>query len=137
MAENSVIGKTDGAIASPGNSNIWKTGTIGNAITKSEDVLTGPVTKIESGLTKENIRSLNRINGGVFDHYAPKSSNVRNIWTEVKGKIDEGQTTNVVVNISDTKVSMQTLQNQFTQWPILGMDKLIIIDKSGNVIRVK
>lgn len=164
---NNVIGKTDGAIASLGNSNIWQTGSIGNVITKSEGALTGPVTKMESGMTKENIRSLNRenesakilsqsgfyveqnpsiagrknpdyrINGEIFDHYAPKSSSVRNIWTEVKGKIDEGQTTNVVINISDTKVSMKALQNQFSQWPVLGMDKLIVIDKSGNAIRVK
>lgn len=41
VAGNNVIGKTDGAIVSPGNSNIWQTGTIGNAITKSEGVLTG------------------------------------------------------------------------------------------------
>jgi len=167
VAGNNVIGKADGAIASPGNSNIWQTGSIGNVITKSEGALTGPVTKIEPGMTKENIRSLNRenesakilsqsgfyveqnpsvagnknpdyrINGEIFDHYAPKSSSVRNIWTEVKGKIDEGQTTNVVINISDTKVSIKALQNQFSQWPVLGMDKLIVIDKSGNAIRVK
>lgn len=167
VAGNNVIGKTDSAIASPGNSSIWQAGSIGNVIAKSEGALTGPVTKMESGMTKENIRSLNRenesakilsqsgfyveqnpsvagnknpdyrINGEIFDHYAPKSSSVRNIWTEVKGKIDEGQTTNVVINISDTKVSMKALQNQFSKWPVLGMDKLIIIDKSGNAIRVK
>lgn len=78
-----------------------------------------------------------RINGEIFDHYAPRSSSVRNIWKEVKGKIDEGQTTNIVLNVSDTKVYVPALQKQFTQWPIMGMDKLIIIDKSGNAVRVK
>lgn len=62
---------------------------------------------------------------------------MRNIWTEVKGKIDEGQTSNVVINMSDTKVSFSQLQQQLTKWPIMGMDKLIIIDKSGNAIRMK
>nr|WP_051916750.1 MULTISPECIES: hemagglutinin repeat-containing protein [unclassified Serratia (in: enterobacteria)] len=167
VAGNSVIGKTDGAIVSPGNSNIWQTGTIGNVITKSEGVLTGPVTKIESGMTKENIRSLNRenesaqilsqsgfyveqnpsvagnknpdyrINGEIFDNYAPRSNSVRNIYSEVKTKIDKGQTSNVVINMSDTKVSIPELQKQLTQWPIMGLDKVIIIDKTGNAIRVK
>ncbi len=167
VAGNSVIGKTDGAIASPGNSNIWQTGSIGNVITKSEGVLTGPVTKMDSGMTKENIRSLNRenesaqilsqsgfyveqnpsvagnknpdyrINGEIFDNYAPKSNSVRNIYSEVKTKIDKGQTSNVVINMSDTKVSIPELQKQLTQWPIMGLDKVIVIDKTGNAIRVK
>lgn len=55
----------------------------------------------------------------------------------MKGKIDEGQTSNVVINMSDTKVSFSQLQQQLTKWPIMGMDKLIIIDKSGNAIRMK
>lgn len=29
------------------------------------------------------------------------------------------------------------LQQQFSKWPIMGMEKLIVIDKSGNVVRVK
>jgi hypothetical protein len=38
--------------------------------------------------------------------------------------------------MSDTKVSAPELQ-QFTKWPIVGLDKIIIIDKTGNAIRVK
>ncbi|MFZ4835196.1 hypothetical protein [Rouxiella sp. Mn2063] len=52
-----------------------------------------------------------KINGEIFDNYAPKSGSVRNIWSEVKGKIDEGQTTNVVINISDTPATMDSLKN--------------------------
>ncbi|WP_429218276.1 hypothetical protein [Kosakonia cowanii] len=29
------------------------------------------------------------MNGEIFDNYEPKSGSVRNIWTEVKGKINE------------------------------------------------
>ncbi|MBE8614144.1 hypothetical protein CYG68_17350 [Morganella morganii] len=100
-AGNKVVGKPSGGIISPEN-NVWQTGTIGNAITKSEGTLTGAVTKVTPQMTKENIRSLNRenesakilsesgfnveqnptvvgdkkpdyrINGGIFDNYAPK-----------------------------------------------------------------
>lgn len=98
---NKVVGKPSGGIISSEN-NVWQTGTIGNAITKSEGTLTGAVTKITPQMTKENIRSLNRenesakilsksgfnveqnptvfgdkkpdyrINGEIFDNYAPK-----------------------------------------------------------------
>ncbi|HHQ6582042.1 TPA: hypothetical protein ACSTJ2_004078 [Serratia fonticola] len=118
-------------------------------------------------MTKENIRSLNRenesaqilsqsgfyveqnpsiagrknpdyrINGEIFDNYAPKSSNVRNIYSEVKRKVVTGQTTNVVINMADTKVSLPTLQSQLNQWPIMGLDKVIVIDKAGNAIWIK
>ncbi|EMQ4857541.1 hypothetical protein AAIB78_002179 [Morganella morganii] len=159
-------GKPNSGIISPEN-HVWQTESIGNLITKSEGSLTGHVTKITPQMTKENIRSLNRenesaqilsksgfhveqnpvisgnkapdyrINGEIFDNYAPKSSSVRNIWTEVKGKIDKGQTNNVIINMSDTKISVPELQQQLTKWPIMGLDKVIIIDKSGNAIRIK
>ncbi|BDH46947.1 hypothetical protein TUM12370_29910 [Salmonella enterica subsp. enterica serovar Choleraesuis] len=50
-----------------------------------------------------------RINGEIFDNYAPRSNSVRNIYSEVKTKIDKGQTSNVVINMSDTKVSIPEL----------------------------
>ncbi|SUB31690.1 Uncharacterised protein [Yersinia pseudotuberculosis] len=78
-----------------------------------------------------------KINGEIFDNYAPKSSSVRNIYSEVKRKVVTGQTTNVVINMADTKVSLPTLQSQFNQWPIMGLDKVIVIDKAGNAIRIK
>lgn len=56
-----------------------------------------------------------KINGEIFDNYAPKSGGVRNIWSDVKGKIDEGQTTNVVINVSDTPVTIDALKNKFNQ----------------------
>jgi hypothetical protein len=163
---NKAVTNATGAIISPKN-NIWQTGTIGNAITKSGGVLTGPATKVTPQMTKENIRSLNRenesaqilaksgfhveqnphisgrknpdyrINGEVFDNYAPKSGSVRNIWSGVKEKVDKEQTRNVVINMSDTKISLPVLQEQFTKWPIMGLDKVIIIDKSGHAIRVR
>lgn len=161
-----IIGKPNGGIVSP-ESNVWQTGTIGNAIPKSDGSLAGHVTKTTPQMTKENIRSLNRenesaqilaksgfhveqnptvlgnkdpdyrINGEIFDNYAPKSDSVRNIHSEVKRKVTSGQTTNVVINISDTAVSVPVIQQQLTKWPIMGLDKVIVVDKSGNAIRIK
>ncbi|MBZ8327737.1 hemagglutinin repeat-containing protein [Escherichia coli] len=167
MAGQGAVSKPSGAIVTPGDTSIWQNSTVGNYFAKNEGILSGRVTQIDPAMSKEQVRSLNRenesarilsqsgfsveqnpyvsgnknpdfkINGEIFDNYAPKSSSVRNIWTEVKGKIDEGQTTNVVINMADTKVSFSELQQQFIKWPVIGMDKLIIIDKSGNAVRIK
>ncbi|ARJ40940.1 Contact-dependent inhibition of growth factor CdiA [Pantoea alhagi] len=167
LAGQGAISKPGGSIISSGDAAFWQNSTIGNSIAKSEGTLTGRVTPTDPKMTKENIRSLNRenesaqilsqsgfqveqnpyisgnknpdyrINGEVFDNYAPKSSNVRNIYSEVKRKVTSGQTNNVVINMSDTKASLPALQNQLSQWPIIGLEKVIVIDKSGNVIRIK
>ncbi len=167
LAGQGAVSKPGGAIVSQGDANFWQNSTIGNSIAKSEGVLTGRPTATDPKMTHENIRSLNRenesaqilsqsgfnveqnpyvpgrkdpdyrINGEVFDNYAPSSSSVRNIWSGTKEKIDSGQTTNVVINLSDTKVSIPSLQQQLTKWPIMGLDKVIVIDKSGNPVRIK
>lgn len=61
IAGNKVVEKPAGGIISL-ETNVWQTGTIGNAILKSEGSLTGHVTKTTPQMTKENIRSLNREN---------------------------------------------------------------------------
>lgn len=78
-----------------------------------------------------------KINGEIFDNYAPSSSNIRNIWAGVEDKVIKGQTNNVVINISDSKVTVDALKEQFSKWKINGLDKIIIIDKSGNITRIK
>lgn len=167
VAGQGVVSKPSGGIISQRDTSFWQNSTIGNNIAKSDGTLAGRLTPVDPKMTQENIRSLNRenesaqilsqsgfyveqnpsvagnknpdyrINGEIFDNYAPKSNSVRNIYSEVKSKIDKGQTSNVVINMSDTKVSVPELQKQLTQWPIMGLDKVIVIDKTGNAIRVK
>ncbi|WP_337234082.1 VENN motif pre-toxin domain-containing protein [Proteus terrae] len=129
--------------------------------------LTGSQTKLPPNATSENIRSLVRenesarilsengfhveqnpvtsgiknpdykINGEIFDNYAPSSGNIRNIWREVEKKVEKGQTNSVVINLADTKVSVSDLQKQFSDWPVKGLDKIIVIDQSGKPVRIK
>ena len=77
-----------------------------------------------------------KINGEIFDNYAPTTSNVRNIWDAVQKKVTAGQTNNVVINISDANVNISTLKAQFKTYPIKNLDKIIIIDKSNNIIKL-
>ncbi|WP_024913292.1 hemagglutinin repeat-containing protein [Chania multitudinisentens] len=129
--------------------------------------LTGSQTKLPPNATPENIRSLVRenesaeilskngyhveqnpvtsgvknpdykINGEIFDNYAPSSSNIRNIWREVDKKVQKGQTNSVVINLADSKVTVADLQKQFNDWPVKGLDKVIVIDQSGKAARIK
>ena len=129
--------------------------------------LSGQPTKLLPNASAENIRSLQRenegatilskngyhveqnpvtpgvkkpdykINGEVFDNIAPKTNSVRNIYDRALEKVNSGQTNNVVINLADTKASVSELQKQFSDWPIKGLDKVIVIDQSGKPIRVK
>ncbi len=71
------------------------------------------------------------INGEVFDNYAPSTSNVRNAWSEIDKKVAKGQADNVVVNLADTSITPAVLKEQLSNYPIPGLKKIIIIDKSG------
>lgn len=80
---------------------------------------------------------LSLINGEVFDNYAPATTNVRNIASNIEAKVMSGQTNNVVINLADSSVTATALQAQITNYPILGLKQVIIIDKSGNFSLIK
>lgn len=75
-----------------------------------------------------------RIEGQIFDNYAPKTANPRNIASEIQGKVDSGQTERVVLNLSDSAVDLDKMRAQLRDWPIEGLKEIIMIDKQGNVV---
>ncbi|EAQ7296616.1 hypothetical protein CRQ46_24580 [Salmonella enterica] len=78
-----------------------------------------------------------KINGEVFDNVAPTTSNVRNVYDRVREKVSSGQTNSVVINMADTEVTIDELKQQFIDWPMDGLDKVIAIDKSGMPVIIK
>ncbi|EGO65274.1 hypothetical protein [Acetonema longum] len=74
------------------------------------------------------------VNGKAFDVYSPDTLNVRNIWSTVKGKTEE-QAGRIVLNLEDYKGSMDSLQVQFRDWKIDGLEELLII-KEGKIGRL-
>lgn len=80
-----------------------------------------------------------RIEGEIFDCYSPYNSNksVRNIWTEVKGKIDAKQTERVVINLKNWDGEISSLQKQFTDYPVEGLKELMIIDENNIVAHIE
>ncbi|GAA5042311.1 hypothetical protein GCM10011506_44330 [Marivirga lumbricoides] len=80
-----------------------------------------------------------RIEGEIFDCYSPYNPNksVRNIWTEVKTKIDAKQTERVVINLKNWDGEIATLQKQFTDYPVENLKELMIIDKNKMVSHIE
>ncbi|WP_445327142.1 CdiA C-terminal domain-containing protein [Yoonia sp. GPGPB17] len=50
------------------------------------------------------------------------------------GKVTSGQTQNVVVNLADTSVTPAQVIQQLTDYPIPGLQNVIIIDRNGVVL---
>jgi hypothetical protein len=78
-----------------------------------------------------------RIDGEVFDNYAPKTNNVRNVWRTVFEKIEENQTRNVVINLQDSNLTLSQIEEQFRANPISNLGKIWILDQRGNLIYLK
>ncbi|MFC9968669.1 hypothetical protein [Nocardia ignorata] len=77
-----------------------------------------------------------KIEGKVFDCYAPSTGNVRNIAGVIDGKVSSGQTERIVLNLSDSTASPEDISNQLKQWPVQGLQEVLVIDQSGNVVPV-
>jgi filamentous hemagglutinin len=74
-----------------------------------------------------------RINGDVFDNIAPETSNVRNIWSAARDKVEAGQTKNIVINLADSNASVEKLLEQFHKYEIPDLQRVIIIDTSKGI----
>lgn len=75
-----------------------------------------------------------RIEGQIFDNYAPRTGNARNIASWIQTKVDEGQADRIVLNLTDSSVDPGKLSAQLHDWPIEGLKEGIVIDGQGNVI---
>ncbi len=67
------------------------------------------------------------LEGKVFDVYSPSSSNPRNIAAAIESKVLSGQTNRIVLNLDDSSVSIDALKVQLEQYPIKGLEEIIII----------
>lgn len=61
------------------------------------------------------------VEGHVFDCYSPSEKrSVRNVWSGVSEKIEDGQTQRVVLNLRDWRGDLGALHKQFDDWPVNG-----------------
>jgi SPP1 gp7 family putative phage head morphogenesis protein len=73
------------------------------------------------------------INGEVYDHYAPATDNVRNIWKTVKEKVEVDQAPNIVIGLQDSGADVDALRRQFADWPIEGLGEVLIVRPDGTI----
>lgn len=74
------------------------------------------------------------IEGRVFDNYAPaRTTSPRNISSSIANKVKSGQTSRIVLNLDDSAVDLNALRKQFDDYPIPGLDEVIVI-RDGAVI---
>ncbi|MGW0996709.1 CdiA C-terminal domain-containing protein [Streptomyces sp. NPDC002523] len=77
-----------------------------------------------------------RIEGKIFDNYAPTSDNPRSIWRAVEKKVDKGQTERVVLNLGDSNADLGALRQQFRNWPKEGLKEVMVVDRDGNIVHL-
>lgn len=106
---------------------------------ESADILAANNYKVEQNpVVNSSSEPDYRINGEIYDNYAPKTSNVRNIWDVVRDKVVvKQQADSIVINLADSHVSVRQLEQQFANYPINGLKDLIVIDKHGEIIKFK
>lgn len=74
-----------------------------------------------------------RIEGKIFDGYAPRTESVGGVYDGIAQKVSAGQAHRIVVNLADTPVRPGDIQQALRDNPIAGLQEVIIIDKSGAV----
>ncbi len=75
-----------------------------------------------------------RVEGKIFAVYSPSTGSVRNIWTDSQGNVLSGQADRLVLKLEDSTVSIEALKQQFAEWPIEGLNEIIVL--RGKVIPV-
>jgi hypothetical protein len=75
-----------------------------------------------------------RINGEYYDCYAPTSPRARNIADHIwRFKVEPGQVDRIVLNLSDSSVTLEAMSAQFKAWPVPGLKEVIVV-KQGQVL---
>ncbi|WP_181234175.1 toxin TcdB middle/C-terminal domain-containing protein [Enhygromyxa salina] len=76
-----------------------------------------------------------RINGEIYDNYAPTTASSRNIWSTVLGKVEDEQANRLVLNLDDSAVKLDDLAKQFQTWAIPGLVEVLVV-RNGSVSRL-
>ncbi len=74
-----------------------------------------------------------KIEGKIFDAYTPsETKNVRGVWFELNKKIQKGQADRFVVNMNESKLTLEQLTKQFKDFPMEKLKEVILV-KNGKV----
>ncbi|WP_161487903.1 contractile injection system protein, VgrG/Pvc8 family [Paenibacillus glacialis] len=75
------------------------------------------------------------IENKVFDCFSPdKGKSPRNIGSKVQEKVDSNQASRIVLNLADWEGYINALKKQFVDYPVKGLEEIIVISKEGKAI---
>jgi hypothetical protein len=75
-----------------------------------------------------------RIEGHLFDNYAPTTSDARSIVDQINKKV-ANQAPRIVLNLADTGVTRSQLRQALQDYGSAALQELIVIDKLGNIVK--
>jgi HK97 family phage portal protein len=75
-----------------------------------------------------------RINGEIFDNYAPSSEKLDTVWEKMLLKIEERQTQNIILNLRDTPLTPAQIITFLQQRPVPGLVRLWVIDRGSKLV---
>lgn len=78
-----------------------------------------------------------RIDGEIFDCYAPKTGDARDIWKEIAKLVYYGGVFNLALNLMDATVTIEEVKEQLLSQPIAGLGKLWVISANGTLVYLK
>jgi hypothetical protein len=77
------------------------------------------------------------LEGRVFDCYSPNpATSVRNVWSTVRDKGNDGQTQRVVVDLKEWKGDMSELWRQFHDWTLPKIKEVKVITSDEQIVQV-
>lgn len=74
-----------------------------------------------------------RIEGRIFDCYAPSNPKAYNIAESIRLKVERGQTQRIILYLDDSEVLLEELRQQLNSNPIAALREIIVL-KSGEII---
>ena len=80
-----------------------------------------------------------KIEGNIFDNYAPSASkSARGVWSEIRDKISDHKTgvkqaDRFVINMDDSKLSLEEMTKQFKDFPLEDLKEIILV-KNGEAV---
>ncbi len=75
-----------------------------------------------------------RVEGRIFDCYAPKTGNLDTVYDKIDEKVSERQADRIVLNLADSQFDPGELSQMLQRKQIRGLKEVIVIDSDGNVI---
>jgi hypothetical protein len=74
-----------------------------------------------------------KIEGKIFDCYAPETPDAYNIVETIRRKVGRRQSDRIVLNLDDSQVTIDTMIEQLNNNPIANLQEIIIVS-DGSII---